>query len=51
VTLARALTQAKKAGLDVAGATVAPDGSVALAFGEIKTPGNELDKWIAKHAH
>jgi hypothetical protein len=51
VTLARAIRQAKQAGLDIAGATLAADGTVSLAFGEpAKTSGNELDQWIAKHA-
>jgi hypothetical protein len=50
-TLARAIREAKRAGLSVAGATLTVDGSVSLAFGEAaKTNGNgELDEWMAKH--
>jgi hypothetical protein len=48
--LARALHEAKKAGVNVAGATLTADGSVSLSFGEaVKTPGNELDQWITAH--
>jgi hypothetical protein len=50
-TLAGAIREAKKAGVPVAGATFAVDGSISLAFGEAtKTNGNgELDEWMAKH--
>jgi hypothetical protein len=50
-TLARAIQEAKKAGVNVATAILGVDGSVSLAFGEpTKPPGNELDEWIASHA-
>ena len=49
-TLAGALKQASKAGVDVKGATLAADGSVSLQFGEPQTEQtNDLDKWMAKH--
>src|SRR5882757_3401472 len=45
-TLARAIREAKKAGVNVATATLGVDGSVSLAFGEPTKPqGNELDEW------
>jgi hypothetical protein len=52
-TLAGALKQASKAGVNVKGATVAADGSVSLQFGEPQTEQiNDLDKWMAKrHAN
>jgi hypothetical protein len=52
-TLAGALKQASKAGVDVKGATLAADGSVSLQFGEPQTEQiNDLDKWMAKrHAN
>jgi hypothetical protein len=52
-TLAAALKQASKAGVDVKGATLAADGSVSLQFGEPQTEQiNDLDKWMAKrHAN
>jgi hypothetical protein len=51
-SLARALVEAKKAGVAVTGATVEP-GKVALTFGEAakNSSGDELDKWMAKHAN
>jgi hypothetical protein len=49
LTLARALREAAKAGVSVAGATI-EDGRVSLTFGETaKTGGNELDDWMGKH--
>ena len=51
-TLADVLKQAAKAGVPVA--RVELDGGVTLVLGESsgeKQDGNELDKWIAKHAH
>ena len=49
-TLAAALKQAKEAGVNVSGATLAADGSVSLQFGEPEAEQtNELDKWMAKH--
>jgi hypothetical protein len=51
LSLARAIRQARKAGVDV---TVAPDGTITLRFGEqttTSTTANELDQWMAKHAH
>jgi hypothetical protein len=52
LTLARALGEAKKAGTNVAGATLAPDGSVSLMFGEpAKRNGSDaLDQWMADYA-
>jgi hypothetical protein len=51
-SLTRELSAARKADANVVGATIAADGSVSLTFGEpAKTPSNELDEWIAKHAH
>jgi hypothetical protein len=48
--LARALREAKKAGVPVAGAMLTADGSVSLSFGEaVKTPGNAFDEWVAGH--
>jgi len=51
-TLARALRQAAKAGVNVAGATI-EDGKVSLTFSEAQPEQtNDLDKWMAKrHAH
>jgi hypothetical protein len=52
-TLARALREAAKAGVNVAGATI-ENGKVTLQFGEpVKANEvDELDKWIAKrHAN
>jgi hypothetical protein len=44
-TLAAALKQASKAGVDVKGATLAADGSVSLTFGEARTePKSETDR-------
>ena len=51
-TLSRALREAKRAGVNVAGATY-EDGKVSLQFGEPQAGekhGNELDEWIEKHA-
>jgi hypothetical protein len=46
-SLTKALREAKKAGLSVAGATFTAD-SVSLAFGETaKSNGNALDQWLA----
>ena len=42
MTLQRALKQAHKAGVSVAGATLNPDGSVELQFSEVHTR-NEWD--------
>jgi hypothetical protein len=54
-TLAGALREVNKVGAAVKAATIAPDGSVTLTFGEpdvADAPGNELDKWMAKrNAH
>jgi hypothetical protein len=51
-SLTRALREAKKAGISVAGATFTADGSVSLSFGDaVKTNGNELDEWMARHAN
>jgi imidazolonepropionase-like amidohydrolase len=51
-TLARALRDAAKAGVNVAGATI-EDGRVSLTFGEAQAEqANDLDKWMAKrHAN
>jgi hypothetical protein len=39
--LAAAIRQARKAGVDVSGATIGPDGSVSLTFGQpVKSDGN-----------
>ena len=47
--LARALLEAKKAGVNVAAATITGEG-VALTFGEAaKSGSNELDQWMEKH--
>lgn len=43
-SLASAIKQAGKAGVNVAGATVKPDGSVALEFGETPTS-QEDNEW------
>ena len=50
-TLTSALKQAGKAGVNVAGATIEPDGSVSLAFSNRvdMDADNTLDNWIAKH--
>ena len=48
-SLAPALREAKKAGVNVATATITGQG-VALTFGEAaKTDSNELDQWMEKH--
>ena len=48
-SLAKAIKEAKRAGANVAGATLALDGSVSLAFGEpVKPAATELDEWMAK---
>ena len=50
-TLARALREAAKAGVNVAGATI-EDGKVSLTFGEAQPEQtNDLDKWMKRHAH
>jgi hypothetical protein len=53
-TLARALAEAKKAGVNIASATLSSDGAVSLTFGQEESataaPGNELDQWRAKRA-
>jgi hypothetical protein len=47
-SLARALREAKKAGIPVTGATFTAD-SVSLSFGEaVKSNGNALDEWMAR---
>jgi hypothetical protein len=47
-SLTKALREAKKAGIPVAGATFTADGSVSLSFGEAaKSNGNDLDQWLA----
>jgi hypothetical protein len=50
--LASELKQANKAGQPVKAATITAD-SVTLTFGqpEEEPPSNDLDKWLAKHAH
>jgi hypothetical protein len=51
--LADALKIAKKVGTNVAGATIAPDGSISLTFGErpAKRDGSdELEQWMADYA-
>lgn len=46
----QALRGAKKAGFNVAGATLTADGSISLQFGEVaKTPGNVFDEWMTRH--
>jgi hypothetical protein len=47
--LADALKAAKKAGTNVTGATLAPDGSVSLTFGETakRNGSDDLDQWMA----
>jgi hypothetical protein len=50
-SLTRALREAKKGGISVAGATFTADGSVSLSFGDAVTNGNELDEWMARHAN
>ena len=48
-SLARALSEAKEVGVNVAAATITGEG-VALTFGEAaKSSGNELDQWMEKH--
>jgi hypothetical protein len=48
--LERALREARKAGVPVAGAMLTADGSVSLSFGEaVKTPGNAFDEWVTGH--
>lgn len=49
-SLRGAMAQAKRAGVDVAGATIAPDGSVELKFGPVPTPDAEtkpkkINRW------
>ena len=45
------IKNAEKDGKKVSGATVAPDGTVSLQFGEAQTEKtNDLDKWIANNA-
>ena len=47
-SLTKALREAKKAGIPVAGATFTAD-SISLSFGEAaKSNGNDLDRWLAK---
>ena len=49
-TLGDAIRQAKKEGVNVSAATVTPDGSVSLTFGEAQPKSEtDLDKWLAKH--
>jgi hypothetical protein len=48
--LERTLLGAKKAGFNVAGASLTADGRISLQFGEVaKTPGNEFDEWMTRH--
>jgi hypothetical protein len=53
--LADQLKQAKEVGACVAAATVAPDGTVALTFGQPAqfddNGKDEAERWIQKHAH
>jgi hypothetical protein len=47
-SLTKALSEAKRAGISVTGATFTADGSVSLSFGEaMKSNGNDLDQWLA----
>ena len=47
-SLAKALREAKKAGVPVASATLTADGGVSLSFGETaKSNGSDLDQWLA----
>jgi hypothetical protein len=45
-TLARALAEAKKAGVNVAGATLSSDGAVSLTFGQGETT-EATNPWLA----
>ena len=48
-SLTRALREAKRAGVNVAAATITDQG-VVLTIGEAaKTNSNELDQWMEKH--
>jgi hypothetical protein len=50
-TLASVSKQANKAALDVARYEIKPDGTVVVVTGAAEPQqGNELDKWIKKHA-
>jgi hypothetical protein len=44
-SLAAAIKQARAAGVDVQGATLAPDGSISLQFGEPATPAAKVNPW------
>jgi hypothetical protein len=47
-SLAKALREAKKAGIPVTGATFTAD-SVSISFGDaVKSNGNALDEWMAR---
>jgi hypothetical protein len=53
-TLARALREMAKAGASVARVEITDEGKFALVLGEPeanKQQGNELDNWLANHAH
>ena len=51
-TLTTALAQAAKAGMTVSGATIAPDGSVTLTFGDgSTTTTNPWDEVLTDAAH
>ena len=47
MTLARALREARKAGVNVAGATLEPDGRLSLQFGEA-VPIEADNPWLAE---
>lgn len=55
-SLAAAIRQARKAGVEVSGATIAPDGSVFLRFSQpgksdnVEAPDNEWDVRLAGEA-
>jgi hypothetical protein len=52
-SLATELRHAEKAGRKVRSSTTEPDGRVTLQYGEpdAPEPTNDLDTWLAKHAH
>jgi hypothetical protein len=51
--LATAMKQARKAGVEVIGATLETDGRLSLTFGGSTNANacSTLDDWIVKHAH
>ena len=52
VTLASAMKQVSKAGVAVARYEIDPAGGISIITGTNDSePQNDLDKWIAKHAH